>query len=150
MSGTMSTHPAHDSVRMSTMSSSASSQRTTTLVDSEISYSHQPWNHPALKSTYTYQAQQTWPRYPEPVHYIPGRPPSAYRPTTVSSINHSVGESSIHERGCSWGSSADWLRCMNGWSGRRTAHMKGTICVVLAVAIIFIVVLVLSIVGKKR
>ncbi|KAI1821637.1 hypothetical protein F4861DRAFT_451509 [Xylaria intraflava] len=163
---TMSTTPATDATPTPVVSSSASSQRTATLVDSETSDNSQPSDQNMMKPD---DACPGLPAAPQPAHcnqrpqfppaYLLRREisPSEYRrPAPVdyfrphSEISYDGPEDPEDpERGCcSWPSSAACLECMEG-SGR-TSHVKGIACVMILLTIIFVVVLVLSLVSKKH
>ncbi|KAI3318946.1 hypothetical protein HD806DRAFT_297814 [Xylariaceae sp. AK1471] len=137
------------------VASSASSHKAPTIKSEQTEISHdarRELDEGSFKHMPDSHLHPNYPHYPPAVYSVGMAPSRSSRhyPTPESSIHsHVSSESSIHETPTwRYGTAADWVRCVNGSSGR-TAHMKGIVCVVLAVVLILIVVLVLSLLPKK-
>ncbi|KAI0912707.1 hypothetical protein F4823DRAFT_559642 [Ustulina deusta] len=84
-------------------------------------------------------------RYPHTTYFPSGSP--ATEPTITH--HRPASESTIHESRSSCCTMPGWNLHVHS-SPSRMSHIQGTICVVLAVALIFIVVLVLALVSSKE
>ncbi|KAI1350442.1 hypothetical protein F5Y01DRAFT_315833 [Xylaria sp. FL0043] len=117
------------------------------------SHRNQPNHHQQTSSSSAYY------------HLFPASPSPRDRPLTASSYfptaqyhhqrNHhhrpaSEEEESTHRRLPRFSCGAASLLVRGSGSPSRMAHVKGTVCVVLAIALIFIVVLVLALVSNNK
>ncbi|TGJ85521.1 hypothetical protein E0Z10_g3266 [Xylaria hypoxylon] len=129
-----------------TVASSASSQKTA-VVESEFSVRNGQnhwveWRH--NRPAPHHHPYPVVPRYPVTAYFPAGPHPAEPPPI----MHHRLSsESTIRRTGFSCGAMPDWG--MHRPPGS-TSHLKGTACVVLAIALIFIVVLVLGLVSNKQ
>ncbi|KAI0437849.1 hypothetical protein F4803DRAFT_126795 [Xylaria telfairii] len=135
----MSSRPTTATDTLAPVASSASSQKTATVV-SETS-DHIPWGPGSFTQPSFYRL---YPRFP-PVVLLPSRAP----PTELPTIHHPYPESIAHYADPPLNEDSDWLRCISGPSGR-TAHITSIICVVVVITLILVVILVLSLLTKNN
>jgi hypothetical protein len=137
------------------VASSASSQAATIVAPEQISQHddgarRHNWDEWSFKHAPDSHLRPNYPGHYPPAVYFTQRSPSRWSHDEVSAAESAYLDydarrdpSLQHDTGAwRYGTAADWLRCVNGSSGR-TAHIKGIVCVVLAVVLILIVVLVL-------
>ncbi|KAI0427883.1 hypothetical protein F5Y09DRAFT_344224 [Xylaria sp. FL1042] len=140
------------------VASSASSQKTAVVAESEFAPYHghseqnawAEWGRRDNHHHYRHHHHQQQQQIPSHYHLFPSVPPryplTAYFPPPTAHGHRPASESTARRsRFCA----------VPGWSLRgaepsRLAHVKGTVCVVLAIAVIFIVVLVLALVSNNK
>ncbi|KAF2964322.1 hypothetical protein GQX73_g9259 [Xylaria multiplex] len=127
--------------------SSVSSQKTA-AVESEVS-DRSDENHWAEwrrnQPTSYHHPFTVGPRYPVAAYFPQGNHPAA--PPIMH--HHLASDSTIQRTRFSFSALPHWNLCVHGSSGR-ASHIKGTVCVVLAIALIFIIVLILGLVSNKQ
>ncbi|KAI1362184.1 hypothetical protein F5Y08DRAFT_283549 [Xylaria arbuscula] len=126
------------------VASSASSQKIA-VVESE--FAADPSDRSDWQRAHHYHLFPAAPRYPVSVYFpsrnnAPAELPIAHRRPVPESASH------LPRISCGAASSTRGLR-IRGAPGRWT-HIKGTACVVMAIALIFIVVLVLALVANRE
>ncbi|KAI0536215.1 hypothetical protein GGR58DRAFT_402137 [Xylaria digitata] len=127
--------------------SSASSQKTA-VVESEISDRNDEnhwaeWRRNQLASYH--HPFPVGPRHPVAAYFPRGNHPAA----SPIMHHHLASESTIQRTRFSFGALPHWHLCVHD-SSDRASHIKGTACVVLVIALIFIVVLILGLVSNKQ
>ncbi|KAI0965861.1 hypothetical protein F4678DRAFT_313564 [Xylaria arbuscula] len=135
------------------VASSASSQKTA-VVESEFPADHHDeiswrgeWRRDH-QGPYYHLFPVAAPRYPQTTYFPVGNPPAEDPPLYRQYHARLASETTARRSRCSCGGVPGWNLLVHG-SPSRLTHIKGTVCVVLGIALIFIVVLVLALVSNR-